>query len=85
IEEIKWDEIIKIIIWMIDLNAFDEEIKKIFYILDSAYLRGRNKHVLDTLPLDKVLEKAKRLNKVSEDIEKRDMLDIVFCVIFQKQ
>ncbi|CAG8763487.1 28646_t:CDS:2, partial [Dentiscutata erythropus] len=77
-EEIKWDEIINIIIWMIDLNAFDEGIKKIFYIINSAYLRGRNKHVLDSLPLDKYLEKVKRLNKVSEDIEKRDMLDIVF-------
>ncbi|RIB07509.1 hypothetical protein C2G38_2214218 [Gigaspora rosea] len=33
-----------------------KELKKIFYILDSVYLRGRNKHVLDELSLDKNLE-----------------------------
>ncbi|CAG8818774.1 26916_t:CDS:2, partial [Gigaspora margarita] len=77
-KEIKWDEIIKIIIWMIDLNAFDEGVKKFFYILDSVYLRGRNKYVLDKLSLDKHFEEVKRLNKVSEVKEKHDMLDIVF-------
>ncbi|CAG8764995.1 6432_t:CDS:2, partial [Gigaspora rosea] len=54
-EEIKWDEIIKIIIWMIDLNA--------------AYLHGHNKSILDILSLNKYSEEVKRLNKSSEDIE----------------
>ncbi|RIB13088.1 kinase-like domain-containing protein [Gigaspora rosea] len=77
VEEINGMRFIKILNWMTDLKTFDEGIEIFFYILNSAYLRGRNKYVLDELSLDKNL-KVKRLYKVSDDIGKHGMLDIVF-------